>query len=100
MLHVDLDGADVRFTEPQAGAAVGAELTPQVAAGGGEQRVAGAALAAGAGLELAHFLERVDPHLRVGAERQPHAGVTIGEGGEVAVAEASLGGGAGDDDRP
>ena len=45
--------------QPEARAAVRAQLAPQVA-GGGEQRVAGAALAARARLELADLLERVD----------------------------------------
>ena len=45
------------------------------------------------------LLERVDAHLRVAADREPHAGVAVGQRGQVAVAEVALGGRAGHDDR-
>src|SRR5215203_406509 len=55
-------------------------------------------LAAGERLELARLLERVDAHVGVAPDRDPHAGVAIDERGEVAVAQAALGRGAGDHD--
>ena len=97
MLEVDLDRAADRQAEARP--AVGAQLAPQVA-GCGEKRVAGLAFPARAGLQLAHLLEGVDAHLRVAADRQAHAGVTVGHRGQVAVAEVAFGRRAGDDDGP
>ena len=56
-------------------------------------------LAARAGLQLAHLLERVDDDVAVAADRQPHAGVAVAQRREVAVAEVALGRRAGRDDR-
>src|SRR4051812_36362646 len=54
MVEVDRDRRATLFGQTEAGAPGAHELAPQVA-GGGEQRVAGPALAAGAGLELANL---------------------------------------------
>ena len=85
--------------QTEAGPAVGHHLAPQVAAGGGQQGIAGMALAAGQGLQLAQLLERVDADLLVGADRQAHARVAVLQSRQVAVAEVALGGRAGDDER-
>src|SRR4051794_5691668 len=95
---VEVDRDRARVVEAERGAAVRDELAPQVA-GRGEQGVARLALAARAGLELAHLLERVDAHLRVAADRQAHASVAVAHCGEEAVAEVALGRRARDDDR-
>ena len=60
----------------------------------------GLALAARAGLELARLLERVDPDLRVAADRERHAGGAVAERGQVAVAEVALRGRAADTVQP
>jgi hypothetical protein len=65
----------------------------------GQQRVARAALAARERLELPRLLERIDAHLRVAADGDRHAGVEVGQRGEVPVAQAALGGRARDDGR-
>ncbi len=64
---------------------------------GGDQHVAATALAARAALRLARLLERVEAHVRVGAERDRHAAPPELGGGQEAVAEVGLGGRAGTD---
>ena len=78
---------------------MGQRLTPEVAVGRGEQRVAGLAFTPGERLHLPQLLERVDPDLLVGADREPDARVAVAQSGQHAVAEVGLGGGTGDDDR-
>ena len=97
MVEVDLERP--RGVDAQRREAVARDLAPEVAERG-EQRVAGAALAAGAGLQLTHLLERVDDDVAVAPDGEPHAGVAVGERREVAVAEVALGRRAGGDDRP
>jgi hypothetical protein len=102
-VDLDLRGAAARIEpgiEPQRRPARSDRRPPQVAASGGKQRVAGLPLAARERLHLTQFLKRVDPHLLIGPDRQPHAGIAIAQRGQDAIAEVALGRRTGDDDRP
>ena len=99
MVEVDLDRRLLELGgDAEAPVAVPAQLGPQVAHRR-EQPRAELALAARARLELARLLERVDPHLRVAADRERHARLRVGHRRQVAVAEVALGRRAGDDRR-